>query len=57
MKRCAAAEELQFIERLPGYRGARFGKDNLDIVKQIDDAAWEVFVPSMLLSSPWSRIA
>ena len=42
-------EELQFIDDYLDIEVARFGKDNLDIVKQIDDAAMEAFVPSMLL--------
>jgi len=42
-------EELQFIDDYLDIEVARFGKDNLDIVKQIDDAVLEAFVPSMLL--------
>jgi two-component system, LytTR family, sensor kinase len=42
-------EELQFIDDYLDIEVARFGKDNLDIVKHIDDAALESFVPSMLL--------
>ena len=42
-------EELQFIDDYLDIEVARFGKDNLDIIKQIDDAALEAFVPSMLL--------
>ena len=42
-------EELQFIDDYLDIEVARFGKDNLDIVKQVDDAALEAFVPSMLL--------
>src|SRR5258706_7403993 len=42
-------EELQFIDDYLVIEVARFGKDNLVIVKQIDDAAPEAFVPSMLL--------
>src|SRR5258707_8523980 len=42
-------EELQFIDDYLDIEVARFGKDNLDIVKQIDEAALESFVPSMLL--------
>jgi len=42
-------EELQFIDDYLDIEVARFGKDNLDIVKHIDDAAMETFVPSMLL--------
>ena len=43
------SEELQFIDDYLDIEVARFGKDNLDIVKQIDDTAMETFVPSMLL--------
>jgi two-component system LytT family sensor kinase len=42
-------EELQFIDDYLDIEVARFGKENLDIVKQIDDGALEAFVPSMLL--------
>ena len=42
-------EELQFIDDYLDIEVARFGKDNLDIVKNIDEAALEAFVPSMLL--------
>jgi len=42
-------EELQFIDDYLDIEVARFGKENLDFVKQIDDAALEAFVPSMLL--------
>src|SRR2546425_6715935 len=42
-------EELQFIDDYLDIEVARFGKDNLDIVKDIDEAALESFVPSMLL--------
>jgi two-component system LytT family sensor kinase len=42
-------EELQFIDDYLDIEVARFGKDSLNIVKQIDDAALETFVPSMLL--------
>jgi two-component system LytT family sensor kinase len=42
-------EELQFIDDYLDIEVARFGKDSLEIVKQIDDAALEAFVPSMLL--------
>ena len=43
------SEELQFIDDYLDIEVARFGEDNLDIVKHIDDAAMEAFVPSMLL--------
>jgi two-component system, LytTR family, sensor kinase len=42
-------EELQFIDDYLDIEVARFGEDNLDITKNIDDAALEAFVPSMLL--------
>ena len=42
-------EELQFIDDYLDIEVARFGRENLEIVKQIDDAAMEAFVPSMLL--------
>jgi two-component system, LytTR family, sensor kinase len=42
-------EELQFIDDYLDIEVARFGRDNLEIVKQIDEEALEAFVPSMLL--------
>ena len=42
-------EELQFIDDYLDIEVARFGRDNLDIVKQIEDSALEAFIPSMLL--------
>src|SRR5712672_4502250 len=42
-------EELQFIDDYLGIEVARFGKDNLEIIKEIDDETLEAFVPSMLL--------
>jgi two-component system LytT family sensor kinase len=42
-------EELQFIDDYLDIEVARFGRDNLEIVKQVDDEALEAFVPSMLL--------
>src|SRR5262252_2427126 len=42
-------EELQFIDDYLDIEVARFGRENLDIVKHIDDNAIEAFVPSMLL--------
>lgn len=42
-------EELQFIDDYLDIEVARFGKDNLDIVKQIENSALEAFIPSMLL--------
>jgi len=42
-------EELQFIDDYLDIEVARFGRDNLEIVKQIEDDTLEAFVPSMLL--------
>jgi two-component system LytT family sensor kinase len=42
-------EEVEFIDDYLDIEVARFGRDNLEIVKQIDEAAYEAFVPSMLL--------
>ena len=42
-------EELQFIDDYLDIEVARFGEDNLDITKKIEDSALEAFVPSMLL--------
>src|SRR5882762_4448027 len=42
-------EELQFIDDYLDIEVARFGRDNLEIVKQVDDETLEAFVPSMLL--------
>jgi len=42
-------EELQFIDDYLDIEVARFGRENLEIVKHIDDSAIEAFVPSMLL--------
>ena len=42
-------EELQFIDDYLDIEVARFGRDNLDIVKQIEESALEAFIPSMLL--------
>ena len=42
-------EEMEFIDDYLDIEVARFGRDNLEIVKQIDEAAYEAFVPSMLL--------
>jgi two-component system LytT family sensor kinase len=42
-------EELQFIDDYLDIEVARFGRDNLDIVKQIEDSALEAFIPSTLL--------
>src|SRR3989442_13105179 len=45
----ALREELQFIDDSLDIEVARFGSDNLEIVKQLDDETVEAFVPSMLL--------
>ena len=42
-------EELEFIDDYLDIEVARFGRDNLDIVKRIDEETLEEFVPSMLL--------
>ncbi|HYL64636.1 MAG TPA: histidine kinase, partial [Candidatus Methylomirabilis sp.] len=42
-------EELEFIDDYLDIEVARFGRDNLDIIKQIDEETLEAFVPSMLL--------
>jgi two-component system, LytTR family, sensor kinase len=42
-------EELDFIDDYLDIEVARFGRDNLEFVKAIDDEALEAFVPSMLL--------
>src|SRR5271163_3631905 len=42
-------EELEFIDDYLDIEVARFGDDNLDIVKQIDEDTLESFIPSMLL--------
>jgi two-component system, LytTR family, sensor kinase len=42
-------EELSFIDDYLDIEVARFGEDNLDIVKQVDDNTLETFIPSMLL--------
>jgi two-component system LytT family sensor kinase len=42
-------EELQFIDDYLDIEVARFGRENLEIVKHVDDATMEAFVPSMLL--------
>ena len=49
-------EELQFIDDYLDIEVARFGKDNLDIVKHIDEAAWKRLCPACC-SSRWWRIA
>ncbi|OLB32953.1 MAG: sensor histidine kinase [Acidobacteria bacterium] len=42
-------EELQFIDDYLDIEVARFGRENLEIVKHVDQEALEAFVPSMLL--------
>jgi len=42
-------EELEFIDDYLDIEVARFGRDNLEIVKQIDDQTLETFIPNMLL--------
>jgi two-component system, LytTR family, sensor kinase len=42
-------EELEFIDDYLDIEVARFGRDNLDIIKHVDDETLEAFVPSMLL--------
>jgi two-component system LytT family sensor kinase len=42
-------EELDFIDDYLDIEVARFGRDNLEFVKEIEDEALEAFVPSMLL--------
>jgi two-component system LytT family sensor kinase len=42
-------EELEFIDDYLDIEVARFGRDNLDIIKHIDEETLEAFVPSMLL--------
>ena len=42
-------EELEFIDDYLDIEVARFGRDNLDIIKQIDEETLDTFVPSMLL--------
>src|SRR5436305_14804005 len=45
----ALREELQFIDDYLDIEVARFGRENLEIVKHVDQEALEAFVPSMLL--------
>jgi two-component system LytT family sensor kinase len=42
-------EELDFIDDYLDIEVARFGRDNLEIIKQLDEETLEAFVPSMLL--------
>src|SRR6058998_76315 len=43
----ALREELEFIDDYLDIEVARFGRDNLEIVKQIDDQTLETFIPNM----------
>ena len=43
------SEELQFIDDYLDIEVARFGRDNLEIIKQLGEETLEAFVPSMLL--------
>jgi two-component system LytT family sensor kinase len=42
-------EELQFIDDYLDIEVARFGRDNLEIIKHLEEETLEAFVPSMLL--------
>lgn len=42
-------EELQFIDDYLDIEVARFGRENLEIVKHVDEESLDAFVPSMLL--------
>jgi two-component system, LytTR family, sensor kinase len=42
-------EELDFIDDYLDIEVARFGRDNLQFIKSVDDEAQESFVPSMLI--------
>jgi two-component system LytT family sensor kinase len=42
-------EELSFIDDYLDIEVARFGRDSLEIVKEIDHGTLETFIPSMLL--------
>ncbi len=42
-------EEIEFIDDYLDIEVARFGRDNLEIIKRIDDQTLDAFVPSMLL--------
>jgi len=42
-------EELDFIDDYLDIEVVRFGRDNLEIFKQVDERTLEAFVPSMLL--------
>jgi two-component system LytT family sensor kinase len=45
----ALRDELEFIDDYLDIEVARFGRDNLEIVKQLDENTLEALVPSMLL--------
>src|SRR5438477_4677514 len=42
-------EELSFVDDYLDIEVARFGRDNLEFIKSVDDDAQESFVPSMLI--------
>jgi len=42
-------EELEFIDDYLDIEVARFGRDNLEIIKHVDEQTLDIFVPSMLL--------
>src|SRR3989475_3790213 len=42
-------QELQFIDDYLDIEVARFGRDNLEIIKHLEEETLEAFVPSMLL--------
>ncbi len=42
-------EELEFIDDYLGIEEIRFGRDKLQIFKEIDEETLEAFIPSMLL--------
>ncbi len=44
-------EELDFIDDYLDIEVARFGRDNLEFLRKVDDAALEAFVPSMLAAT------
>ena len=45
----ALQEELDFVDDYLDIEVARFGRDNLQIFKDVDERTRDVFVPSMLL--------
>src|SRR5713226_4984647 len=42
-------EELEFIDDYLDIEVVRFGRDNLEIIKHVDEQTLDIFVPSMLL--------